>query len=183
MHRRDVLAFLGAAALTPLLAPLSAQERWSIGAGLHERLGQAARALTPAQMALVTALSDTLLPKTDTPGAVEVGVPGFVDLLLAEWYPDHLRAEILTGLDAIDARAVAMGGRPFVELDAGKRAELLSGLDLRANPSDPAEVIWRPLRDQIVFGYLTSKPIADFLRTTPIIPGRYDGCVPIGAPR
>lgn len=185
MHRRDALAFLGTAVLAPLLTPLSAQERYALGANLHARIARdqaPGQALSAAQMALVTALSDDLLPRTDTPGAVEVGVPEFVDLLVAEWYPDTLRAEILTGLDAIDARAVAMGGRRFTELGTGKRAELLTALDRRENPDDPAEVIWRPLRDQIVFGYLTSKPIAELLRTTPVIPGRFDGCVPVGAP-
>ncbi len=186
MHRREALAFLGTAVLAPLISPLSAQERSTLGEGLHARLarGQApGQSLSAAQMALVTALADTLLPRTDTPGALDVGVPKFVDLLVAEWYPDQLRAEILVGLDAIDARGVARGGRPFAELEATTRAELLTGLDRREHPEDPAEAIWRPLRDQIVFGYLTSKPIAELLRTTPIIPGRYDGCVPVGGPR
>src|SRR5688500_20244655 len=91
MQRREALTLIGATALSPLLSPLSAAERWRVGAGLHERAGTqgAGKALTPAQMALVTALADTILPKTETPGAVEVGVPAFVDLLFAEWYPDR----------------------------------------------------------------------------------------------
>ena len=86
MQRRDVLGFLGTAVIAPLLAPLSARDRWSRGTELHARLGQgqaAPRALTSAQMALVTALADALLPRTDTPGAVDVGAPKFLDLLLA----------------------------------------------------------------------------------------------------
>ena len=137
--------------------------------------------LSAVQLTLVTALADTLIPRTDTPGAVDVEVPRFIDHLVAEWYPDNLRKEILLGLDAIDARAIAIGGMRFAELDGTGRGAVLTALDLRANPSDPAETIWRPLRDQVVFGYVTSKPVADLLRTTPIIPGRFDGCIPAGS--
>jgi hypothetical protein len=184
MHRRDVLQFLGGAILAPRLASLSGLERWRAGSRLHEELadGQpAGKGLSATQLTLVTALADTLIPRTDTPGAVDVAVPRFIDRLVEEWYPDNLREEILTGLDAIDARATAMGGQPFAALDAGGRGAVLTALDLRATPSDPAETTWRQVRNQIVFGYVTSKPVAELLRTTPIIPGRFDGCVPVGA--
>ena len=45
MHRRDVLRFLSTTALAPLLVPLSARERWSLGRGLHQRLAEGAAAM------------------------------------------------------------------------------------------------------------------------------------------
>jgi hypothetical protein len=186
MHRREVLQFLGSAILTPRLASLSAVDRWRVGTRLHGELAADSPrgdGLSSARLTLVTALSDTLIPRTDTPGAVDVGVPRFIDRLVAEWYPDDLRNEILSGLDAIDARGRSLGGKPFAELDAAGRGAVLTSLDLRASPSDPAEAAWRTLRDQIVFGYVTARPIAALMRTTPIIPGRFNGCVPVGAPQ
>src|ERR1041384_4340367 len=132
MKRRDVLGFLGSVALAPLLGPLSPRERWTAGAQIHARLHgriQAGRALSGAQMALVTALADTILPRTDTPGAVDVGVPAFVDLLVAEWYPDDERNHLLGGLDALDGRARSAGGKAFAELDAAGRAGILPAGD------------------------------------------------------
>lgn len=183
MHRRDVLQFLGAAMLAPRLASLSALDRWRAGTQLHQRVAEAGpsgEGLNPAQLLLVTALADTLIPRTDTPGALDVQVPQFIDRLVADWYPNNPRSELLAGLDAIDARGRTIGGKPFADLDAAGRGAVLASLDLRANPGDSAETTWRGLRDQIVFGYLTSKPITDLMRTTPIIPGRFDGCVPMG---
>lgn len=182
MQRREVLTLIGATALSPLLSPLSAAERSRVGAGIHERAGTqgAGKALTPEQMALVTALADTILPKTDTPGAVEVGVPAFVDLLFAEWYPDPERRQLLGGLDAWDARCRESRGKAFAELDPAGRASWLTQVDAATGPAGTPEAAYASLKSSIVFGFLTSRPIAEMQRTTPIIPGRFDGCVPVG---
>ena len=182
MQRREALTLIGATALAPLLSPLSAAERWRVGAGLHERAGTqgAGTALTPAQLALVTALADTILPTTETPGAVEVGVPAFVDLLFAEWYPDPERRQLLGGLDSWDARCREARGKSFAELDPAGRASWLAQVDAATGPPGTPEAAYGSLKGSLVFGYLTSRPVAEMQRTTPIIPGRFDGCVPVG---
>jgi hypothetical protein len=185
MNRRDVLHFLGATLFSPLLAPLTAEERWRVGARLHEGLPgpRMGGGLSAGQLTLVATLADVLIPRTNTPGAVDVDVPQFVDHLVAAWYPDPERAEFVAGLDAIDARAIAEGGKRFVEMDPAGKAVLLSALDRRANPTDPAEAGWSRVREAIVFGYVTAEPIATLLTITPVFPGRFDGCVPVGAPQ
>lgn len=183
MQRREALTLIGVTALSPLLSPLSAAERWRVGTGIHERAGGQAgtgKALTPEQMALVTALADTILPKTGTPGAVEVGVPAFVDLLFAEWYPDAERRRLLEGLDGWDTRCRESRGNVFAELDPSGRAAWLQQVDAATGPAGTPEAAYASLKGSIVFGYLTSRPVAELQRTTPIIPGRFDGCVPVG---
>jgi len=181
MHRRDALRFLGAATLAPLLTPLSGSQRWALGRELHRRLaaGQAGQALSATQMAQLRALADAILPRTDTPGGLDVGAPEFVDLLLAEWYPDADRDRLIAGLDALDARCRAAKGKSFAELDGAARAEFLGTVDgVRGEAASP-ERAYSTVKEQLIFGFLTSKPIAELVRTTPIIPGRFDGCVPL----
>ena len=185
MQRREALRFLGTAALAPLLTPLSAHERFALGRQLHEQLatGAAGRALSAAQLAQVRALADTILPRTDTPGALDVGAPEFLDLLLAEWYSDEDRQELLAGLDALDARCREAQGKPFAELAAEGRAQFLTSIETVHAESGPPEAAYVRVRQQLIFGFLTSKPIATLTRTTPIIPGRFDGCIPLGGAR
>lgn len=185
MQRRDALRFLGAAALTPLLAPLSARQRFSLGQELHRRLaaGAAGRALSAPQLAQVRALADAILPRTDTPGALDVGAPEFVDLLLAEWYPDEERQRLLAGLDALEARCRETQGKPFAELEAPGRAAFLGTVDGARGEQGSPEWTYGRIKDQLIYGFLTAKPIAAIVNTTPIIPGRFDGCIPIGGAR
>jgi len=181
MHRREMLSVLGTAAIGPLLVPLSATERLAAGEALHVRASQAGgRALSPAQMALVTALADTVIPRTGTPGAVDVGAPAFVDLLLAEWYPDRERQAILTGIDAWDARCREAHGQPFAVLDETSRLAFLTLVDAETGPAGSTAAAYAAIKSGIVFGYVTSKQVAEAERTMPIIPGRFDGCVPVG---
>lgn len=185
MQRREALRFLGTAALAPLLAPFSARERFALGRRMHQQLaaGAAGRSLSASQLVQVRALADTILPRTDTPGALDVGAPEFLDLLLAEWYPDDQRQQLLSGLDALDVRCRETQGKPFAELDAGGRAQFLALIETVHPETGPPEDTYVRVKQQLVFGFLTSKPIAELTRTTPIIPGRFDGCIPIGGAR
>lgn len=184
MHRREALAFLGAAVLAPLLSSLSAQERYALGERLHQRVAGVrppGRALTAAQLALVTSLADTILPRTDTPGALDVGVPAFVDLLVGEWYGDADRDQLLTGLDGFDARCVTAAGKSFAELAQPEREAFLATIDGKPGGTGTVEGAYSRLKEAVVYGYVTSEQIATRLATMPIIPGRFDGCVPVGA--
>src|SRR3546814_10276371 len=60
---------------------------------------------TAGQRALVTALSERVIPTTDTPGAIAAEVPAFIEKLLADWAMPEDKAPILAGLDAIEARS------------------------------------------------------------------------------
>jgi len=184
MQRRDALRFLGAATLAPLL-PLSARARWSRGLDLHRQLraGAAGQALSAPQMAQVRALADAILPRTDTPGAVDVGAPEFVDLLLAEWYSEEDRKRLLAGLDALDARCRETQGKPFAELDKSAQAAFLATVDGKRGAAGTPEDAYTRIKDQLIYGFLTAKPIAAIVNTTPIIPGRFDGCIQLRSPQ
>src|SRR6478735_7300224 len=114
MQRRELLQVVGAVVLTPLLAPLSAEQRLEMGRAIHARLGALSlRVLTPQQNAAVVAVAEGIIPRTDTPGATDARVSEFVDLLLADYYNDDEKQRFLKGIDAIDAEAVALGGKSF----------------------------------------------------------------------
>jgi len=184
MQRREVLRFLGTAALGPLLLPFPAHERWRVGKALHTRavVVRPGQALAPEQLELVRALAETIVPATDTPGAVEVGAPEFVDLLLAEWYPVAERDEILAGLTALDARCRERFGNPFAQLNRADRATFLDTIDGVRGERGTMESAYARVKDGLIFGFVTSREISELTRTTPIIPGRFDGCIPLRTP-
>src|SRR5687767_6119520 len=73
--------------------------------------------LSAEQATLVTQLSDIIIPKTDTPGASDVGVPSFIDLILKDIYSKEDQDRFITGLQAFDEGAKTAHSDIFVELD------------------------------------------------------------------
>lgn len=91
-----------------------------------------ARLLDPARYSLLTAVADTIVPKTETAGALDVEVPAQVDALLRNWAAPARRAELIAALDAIDAGARQAKGKPFTALTPAERHEFLSAHDAAA---------------------------------------------------
>ena len=105
MDRRELLALIGAGVSTSLLAPLSASARFDAGRAVHNGLEAHRAALSAAEGALVTRIADLVMPATDTPGALDVQVPAFIDRMMATWYSAPERTDFTTGLAALDRRA------------------------------------------------------------------------------
>jgi gluconate 2-dehydrogenase gamma chain len=58
--------------------------------------------LSNEQGALVSEVAEIIIPKTDTPGAKEVGVPGFIDQLVNECFTKEDQDKFLNGLKTFD---------------------------------------------------------------------------------
>ncbi|HSB54352.1 MAG TPA: gluconate 2-dehydrogenase subunit 3 family protein [Gemmatimonadales bacterium] len=173
MHRRELLRLLGTGALLPFL-PGSLDHAIAFGREAHRAaLAHDFEALSAAQAELVTTLADLILPRTDTPGASDVGVTAFIDHLLAHWYHDDERADFLAGLGAIDRLA---GGR-FVALAPAAQAEILTRIDGVKGEPGSAEAEFGKLKSLTVYGYFTSERVVKDVLKSPLIPGHFDGCV------
>lgn len=93
------------------------------------------------QLKLLDVFADTLIPQTDTPGAVGAGVPKSVAAMYKNWASDKTREELSGALDRIDAAARKVTGKGFGELDSSARQKFLSGHDRDAlkNVPPPAD--------------------------------------------
>jgi hypothetical protein len=186
MDRRAALQLLSAqAAVAALPADLS-----RLGRALHARLGGTTRrVLTPEQDATVVALTDLILPATDTPGAQAARVNEFIDLLLAEWFEPADRDRFQAGIAMIDQRSHDAFGQTFLAATPAQQTTLLTALDdeaARWNASPRAtrgaEPFYRQIKWLTLFGYFTSQVGAEQEDHYQIIPGRYEPCAPLPNP-
>src|SRR3954471_14375506 len=81
--------------------------------------------LNVSQMQLVSRVAEIIIPRTDTPGATDVGVPGFIDLMLGDVYPKKDRDRYLTGLAEFEAAPPSGGQSEFAWLKPAKRFRLV----------------------------------------------------------
>ncbi|WP_298199605.1 gluconate 2-dehydrogenase subunit 3 family protein [Novosphingobium sp.] len=146
-------------------------------------LGAAAAAAGPSLFDrttrdLVTAVADTLLPRTDTPGAVDADVPQTCEALLRDWASPARRAACLGVLRAIDARAVGETGAPFAALEPARRKALLAAHDTERLGRDADYTM---TRDLLVALYYLSEPGATQELRYEHAPGAWEPSIPLTA--
>ncbi|MRW89810.1 gluconate 2-dehydrogenase subunit 3 family protein [Duganella sp. FT80W] len=159
-------------------------------AGARDEGGISAPVAFPsAHAATLAALCEVIIPKTDTPGAKEAGVPAFVADMYAHWMNDAERKLVTDGLAALDAAARAQHGASYAECSPERQAalygatrEAAKGYQSRgfgARINDPAAPFFFKLRDLVTLGYFTSEAgITGELAYVPV-PGRWEGDIDI----
>lgn len=130
------------------------------------------------QFAMLTKIADLIIPETDTPGAVGVGVPRFVDMMFAEWASADRRESWVEGLAGIDRRAVEAGMDGFNSGKADEQLMLLRTLDKEYFEGGYQPTFFSGLKQMLLFAYYNSEPGATVeLRYQPV-PGDYLPCIP-----
>ena len=174
IDRRDALAGMVAMFGASLFAPIAraaAGKVTPISAG-----PPSAAVFTAEQRALMTALSERVMPTTDTPGAIAAGVPEFIEKLLADWAMPEERTPILAGLDAIEARSQADYQVAAAEATPEQQDALLT---LAMEDRLPGgKTFFEAFRQLVITGYFTSEIGITQEREYLPIPGRYDGAYP-----
>jgi gluconate 2-dehydrogenase gamma chain len=102
---------------------------------------------TPSELDCLKALVDAIIPRTDTPGASDAGVPATIDRRLSASPP--LAGRFRDGIKALDADAQSRFGAVFSALTPRQQVELLT-----PRGEDP---FFRTVKDMTVDAYYTSK--------------------------
>ena len=134
--------------------------------------GQPAK-LSAAQMKILSQVANLVIPRSDTPGAVDAGVPAFVALALAH------------GLGGT-ADPKAPGAPPkndygaWLEKSVGSDpAAILPAIDAAAFAKDAPPSPWKTIKGLILTGYFTSEAGATKALRYELIPGRFNPDIPL----
>lgn len=138
-----------------------------------------ASTLTKVDMALLSSLAQTIIPKTDTAGAIEAGVPETLKMLFSDWGDDNHRAYWKAGLKGLQAHFNTVGGADFAKLSSDKQLELLNVYDAKAFQNGPDEQFYRDMKSTIATAYYMSEPGASEELAYEAVPGDWKGCVPL----
>jgi gluconate 2-dehydrogenase gamma chain len=136
------------------------------------------------QARLVSELADIILPKTDTPGAKEVGVPNFIDKMLNECYKKEDQERFLTGLTAFDEDAKKTFGDSFIyckpedQLTLVKKANEAAVKDKKENPKEKRPFFYMA-KELTMLGYFSTETGATKVLQYEAVPGSYKGCIPL----
>ena len=187
MNRREAIkrtAILGSgtALSTSLMALLQSCQQ-------QPRLDWQPQFLSPDHARVVSALVDTILPVTDTPGGLDVKVDMFLDLVYAKMYDEASQQQIVSELNAFNDKCVELFGSPFHELEDQQKQTILETEE--ANSPKFNGGVWgtavgeqepvgfyRSFKSMAVWGYCSSEEIGKNVLNYDPIPGPFQGCIP-----
>ena len=187
MHRREVLRLLATGSLLQL-APPNLYALLRAGHSLIQSQ-TSPRTLSAHQHATVKAMAEMIIPRTETPGAADVGAAEFIDLILTEWYDEAEQARFLSGLAEVDSRSQKLFAKDFGDCSSTQQADILTALGQKMTEegeernqrvrvrgaSTPAN-FYAMFRQLTLTAYYTSEAGATDELHFEIIPGSYQGC-------
>ena len=187
MERREALkktALLGGTALGMSLVSLlqSCQKQ--------PRINWKPTFLDIEQAELISTLVDVLLPKTQTPGALDVKVDMFIDLVIQKLFDVNGKKLIIEGMNQFESLCRDKFGTSFNGLDETEKREVLMAEETRSNKFNGQ--VWgtavgvqkpvgfyRTIKSLALWGYFSSEAIGKNILSYDPIPGEYRGCIPL----
>jgi hypothetical protein len=188
MNRRDALKksalALGAAAGAPtLLSLLQACAK-------TDRLTWTPQFLAEDQARFIAAFVDFLLPKTETPGGLDVKADVFIDLMYAKIYDEAGQKQVVADIEAFNADCKEKYGKVFAELSPEDKTACLKAQEATSpkfapkvwgtgvGPQEPVG-FYRDLKSAVLYAYFSSEEIGKNVLSYDPIPGEYRGCMPL----
>jgi len=179
MNRREWLKSMSALAVGALAAPslLAVLEAHAAA----QTPGKTPQFFKPAQYGLIGGVADIVIPRTDTPGAVDAGVPLFIDQMFEAVYTKEEQTRYLTAMAAFDKA----GGKPFMQLDPAQRTALVNRLHNEAVTAPKGSKL-APEADFVLMskkltmlGFFLSQPGCTQVLQYDPVPGAWKGDIPL----
>lgn len=101
------------------------------------------------QREMLSAIAELIIPATDTPGAIEAGVPRFVELILSDWHTADERKPVLDGMAELETDCQTDYGKAFINCSKSEQSQALAATE--------GSTMFATLKSLVVNGYFTSE--------------------------
>ena len=131
------------------------------------------------QQELIAELSDTIIPRTDTPGAKDTATHLFVLKMLDDCTAKEDQEKFVKGLSAFEKLVKSKFDQSFVKCSQPQKEELLKYITTDKQAPEDATDFYTSMKKLTVQGYMTSQYFLTNVRVYKLVPGKYYGCMPL----
>jgi hypothetical protein len=133
--------------------------------------------ISSPQEILLAEIVETIIPKTNTPGAKELNIHQFIPKMIADCYDKKAQEIYAKGFELVDNNIKNTFSKSFIECESKQRLEVLNKM-LNSDNSDEKNFI-QIVKGLTIQGYLNSEYVMTNLRIFEFAPARFHGCVPV----
>lgn len=125
---------------------------------------------SPEQSAMIAEIAEIILPRTQTPGAIDAKVPEFIQMMLKDCYKEDQQKAFFEGLTKLDEDAKKANNTEFSKSTPAQKLVLIKAEDSAKERSE----FWKTMKDLTILGYFTSEPGATKALAFLEVPGKYE---------
>lgn len=146
--------------------------------------------LTASQRKLVAEVAEIIIPRTDTPGAIDAGVPAFIEMMLKDCYQSPEHQSFVEGLDALNKKdflnksmadkvsiigAVEQENKTLMKAYNVQQTKMGDNEDKELMAAQKKGLpFWRLMKELTLLGYFTSKVGVNASFDFVVVPGRFE---------
>ncbi len=125
------------------------------------------------QQAIIASLSEEIIPRTETPGAIDAEVPEFIELLLKDVFLKQDAIKLLADLEKFNEECNSISNHDFIDSNAEQKIKYLN--EVTVNSHNNHEIFMK-MNSLVVGSYFTSQAgMTQSLNYIPI-PGKFQAC-------
>jgi hypothetical protein len=133
--------------------------------------------VSPADEAMLAELCETIIPKTDTPGAKDLSAHLFVLMMIDECSNKENQDGFINGMKAFNEFNQQTIAKNFSDASQEERVTVLKKILLIKDEKSPVLTFFNDLKKRIIQAYTSSEFFLTKVQVYELIPGRYHGCV------
>jgi hypothetical protein len=123
------------------------------------------------------ALLDAIIPEGKIPGAVSLGVPEYVKIMLKDCVTKDQQSAVETALKYLENQSIAASGVSFAACNAEQRTVLLKNAFIQGGNIEKDGL--KLIKSLTIKGYQTSSHFMKQIIPYEMAPNRYNGCAPV----
>jgi hypothetical protein len=133
------------------------------------------------QERLISEVSETIIPVTDTPGAKDTYTHLFVLKMLDDGYSKDEQQQFIKGMKEFEDLSQKKFDKSFVDCNLLQQEELVRNYINNKDVSDDVAAFFKIMKKLTVQGYMTSKYYLTNVQVYKLVPGKFNGCVPVAS--
>ena len=136
---------------------------------------------TEKEINFLNDVAETILPKTETPGAKDARIGEFMNTMVNDCYSEKDQLIFKEGIKKIDDACNVMHGNHFLESEATQKKELIVSIDKEAADYRKNKTSGEPnhyftmIKQLTLLGFFTSEPALTQCFNYLKVPGKYEG--------
>ncbi len=128
---------------------------------------------------LIAEIGETIIPKTNTPGAKDVSAHLFALMMIDDCYDPDEQKQFTKGLKEFDTFSKKKFNKTFPECAPPERLELLKSIENKNGIPENVSFFYKTIKSLTLQAYTSSQYYLTKVHEYKLVPGKFYGCVPV----